>query len=172
VATGTGDCIQALRARDPHAQVVGLDLSTEMLARARCRVPGAPFLHGDAAALPFASHAFDAVTVAFGIRNMPDRLTALREMLRVVRRGGRVVVLELGEPVFPLARLYVHHLVPRVAAMLAGDAAPAYRYLQESIAAFPDPAAFANTMGAAGLRAIEIKGLLFGACTLFVGMRP
>jgi demethylmenaquinone methyltransferase/2-methoxy-6-polyprenyl-1,4-benzoquinol methylase len=172
VATGTGDCLDALRGRDPAARVVGLDLSGAMLARARARHPGVPLAMGDVTALPFAPYTFDAATIAFGIRNVADRLAALREMVRVVRRGGRVAVLELGEPVFPLARLYVHHVVPRVAAVLAGDAAPAYRYLERSIAAFPEPAAFANTLGAAGLRSIEIRGLLLGACTLFVGTRP
>jgi demethylmenaquinone methyltransferase/2-methoxy-6-polyprenyl-1,4-benzoquinol methylase len=172
LATGTGDCLAALRARDATARVAGVDLSGEMLRRARPKNPDTALLVADAVALPFADAAFDGATVAFGVRNMPDRLAALRELARIVRRGGRVAVLELVEPASPLARLYVHHLVPRMAAVLAGRAAPAYRYLEESIAAFPEPPAFARTMGAAGLRAVTFRRLFPGACALFVGARP
>ena len=129
---------------------------------------------GDAQAIDAEGATFDGATIAFGIRNVPDRRLALREMRRVVRPGGRVVVLELGEPrvgiLGPLARLHVHVLVPRIGALLSG--AREYRYLQASIAAFPAPDEFVGWMRDAGLFDVSATPLTFGACTLYVGSAP
>jgi demethylmenaquinone methyltransferase/2-methoxy-6-polyprenyl-1,4-benzoquinol methylase len=130
------------------------------------------YVVGDAEALPFDAASFDGATIAFGIRNVPGRARALTEMRRVLRAGGRAVVLELAEPesgvLGPLARWHVHHVVPTVGAWLSG--APEYDYLQQSIAKFPTPAVFAETMREAGFTSVEWSSLTFGAVTLYVGV--
>jgi len=177
VATGTGDIAMAIARRDPTMEVVGLDPSAGMLAVGRDKVASAGLgervrlVSGDAQAMPFADGEFGASCIAFGIRNVPDRSQGLQEMARVTRRGGRVVVLELGEPragwLAPLVRLHVHHVVPRLGAWLSND--EAYRYLQASIAAFPPPDEFVALMEGAGLEAVTARPLGWGAANLFVG---
>ncbi|HEY0190102.1 MAG TPA: bifunctional demethylmenaquinone methyltransferase/2-methoxy-6-polyprenyl-1,4-benzoquinol methylase UbiE [Kofleriaceae bacterium] len=176
LATGTGDLAIDIARRHPDATVIGLDPSREMLAvgerklakrRLRDRVT---MVQGDAQALPYADDEMDAITIAFGIRNVPDRPKALREMARVVKAGGRIAILELGEPRHGLlagaARFHTRHVVPRLGALLSG--AREYRYLQKSIAAFPPAEEFAAIMERAGLRMLEVVPLTFGACTLYV----
>jgi demethylmenaquinone methyltransferase/2-methoxy-6-polyprenyl-1,4-benzoquinol methylase len=125
---------------------------------------------GDAEQLPFPDRSFDGVTIAFGIRNVPDRGRALREMARVCRPGGRIAILELSEPgggvLGALARFHVHTLVPTIGALLSG--AREYRYLQQSIAAFPPAAQFAAQMTACGLQVLRVEPLTFGVCHLYV----
>src|SRR5262249_24747787 len=160
--------------------VVGLDPSEAMLAVARRKVERhelsdrVELVAGDAQALPFEDASFDGVCIAFGIRNVPDRDRALREMARVTRPGGRVAILELSEPrkgiLGPLARFHVHTVVPYVGALLSG--APEYRYLQRSIAALPPAEEFAEPMRAAGLHIDAPDALTFGVCHLYVGERP
>jgi demethylmenaquinone methyltransferase/2-methoxy-6-polyprenyl-1,4-benzoquinol methylase len=127
-------------------------------------------VEGDAQALPYGDCEMDAATIAFGIRNVPDRSLALRELARVVRPGGRICVLELGEPRSGLlghaARFHTRHVVPRLGALLSGSRE--YAYLQKSIAAFPPAEEFAVQMENAGLHVIEVAPLTFGACTLYV----
>jgi demethylmenaquinone methyltransferase/2-methoxy-6-polyprenyl-1,4-benzoquinol methylase len=128
---------------------------------------------GIAEELPFPAASFDGVTIAFGLRNVPDRPRALAEMARVVRPGGRVAVLELGEPrglLGPLARFHVHVVVPRMGALLSG--AREYRYLERSIAAFPPADEVAEMVRAAGLVPERPRPLGFGACHLYVGRAP
>ena len=176
LATGTGDLAVDLARMHPDAQVIGLDPSRQMLAIAERKLASrgladrVTLVRGDAQHLPYRDAEMDAATIAFGIRNVPDRLAALREMARVVRPGGRVAVLELGEPRRGLlaraARFHTRHVVPRLGALLSG--AREYRYLQRSIAAFPPSAEFAQVMADAGLRIIEVVPLTFGVCTLYV----
>jgi demethylmenaquinone methyltransferase/2-methoxy-6-polyprenyl-1,4-benzoquinol methylase len=173
VATGTGDLAIAIAKRYPGATVVGIDPSEKMLEVGRGKVGDLPITleAGDAQALPYPDDSFDAATIAFGIRNVPDRARGLAEMARVVRPGGRVAVLELSEPkggvMGPLARFHVHVLVPRIGALLSG--AREYRYLQRSIAAFPPPEEFAAMMERAGLAIEQVDRLTFGVCHLYVG---
>ena len=176
LATGTGDLAFALARAAPAGQVVGVDPSTGMLEIARTKIPAAlggrvQFEEGDAQDLRFADASFDAATIAFGIRNVPDRAKALREMARVVRPGGAIAILELGEPrsglLAPLARFHVHSVVPTIGAWLSGAAH--YRYLERSIAAFPPPGEFLDLMRSAGLSDPRCEPLAFGACHLFVG---
>ncbi|MCE2559382.1 MAG: ubiquinone/menaquinone biosynthesis methyltransferase [Acidobacteria bacterium] len=176
VASGTGDLAIEIARRYPAAAVHGIDASRGMTEIGRRKVEQAglgdrvTLSDGDAQELPFPNRFFDAATIAFGIRNIPDRDRALFEMARVTRPGGRVVVLEAGEPsaglMGLLARFYIHVVVPFVGALLAG--AEEYRYLERSIRAFPPVAEFVRTMAAAGLEPIETRSLTFGACNLFL----
>lgn len=176
LATGTGDLAIDIARMHPGARVIGLDPSPRMLAVARAKLARRglsdriTLVLGDAQVLPYASCELDAATIAFGIRNVPDRPAALREMARVVRPGGRVCVLELGEPRGGLlaraARFHCRHVVPRLGALLSGSRE--YRYLQRSVAAFPPATEFALVMERAGLHVLDIVPLTFGVCTLYV----
>jgi len=195
LATGTGDLALAMLRGCAGASVVGLDPSPAMLAIARDKASrrgvrvettetatetgpeagGLALGVGEAEHLPFADRVFDAVAIAFGLRNVPNRERALREMARVTRPGGRIAVLELGEPRGPLlgrvARLHIHVIVPRLGALLSG--AREYRYLEKSIAAFPPPDEVARMMERSGIEPLEARPLTFGVCHLFVGrVRP
>lgn len=180
LATGTGDVALQAAQRRPGLRVTGVDPSAGMLERAREKATRAGLLErvtfqlGDAQALPFPDATFDAATIAFGIRNVPDRSLGLRELARVLKPGGRLAILELGEPDAPLigaaARLYVHAIVPRVGAFLSGAAE--YRYLERSIAAFPPAPLFTRRIAEAGFPDARATALLFGACTLYEGTRP
>lgn len=174
LASGTGDLALAIAGRHTDATVVGLDPSKGMLEIARRKSAAfagrVDFVVGDAQELPYEAQSFDAVCMAFGIRNVPDRPRALREMKRVVRLGGRAVVLELAEPetglLGPLARWHVHRVVPTVGAWLSGR--EEYDYLQRSIAKFPAPPVFAGMLADAGFRTVDWSSLTFGAATLYV----
>lgn len=180
LATGTGDLALQILESDPTVRVVGLDPSLQMLEVAREKARGrglasrAEFLAGDAQKLPFGTASFAGSAIAFGIRNVPDRSQALREMLRVTRPGGRVVILELSEPpggwLGPVARFHVHRVVPWLGARLARSAE--YRYLQRSIAAFPPPDDFVGQLERAGLVILKVERLTFGAAHVFVTERP
>jgi demethylmenaquinone methyltransferase/2-methoxy-6-polyprenyl-1,4-benzoquinol methylase len=155
VATGTGDLAIALRGAG--AEVVGCDFSEEMLGRARRKEPSVRFEWADALALPYEDDSFDAATVGFGARNFSDLSRGLHEMARVVRPGGRVVVLEITEPQKPplstFFALWFDRLVPALG-RLAGDEA-AYSYLPSSVKRFPAPEALAGELAAAGLEEIR-----------------
>ncbi|HEX2572379.1 MAG TPA: bifunctional demethylmenaquinone methyltransferase/2-methoxy-6-polyprenyl-1,4-benzoquinol methylase UbiE [Polyangia bacterium] len=177
VATGTGDLALLVAKRHPDVTVFGVDPSAGMLAIGHDKIQAgglADRVHltrGDAENLPFADGYFDAVTIAFGIRNVPDRRRGLAEMARVTKAGGRVAILELGEPppglLGAMARFHIHTMVPRIGALLSG--AREYRYLHESIARFPSPEEFAAMMTEAGLEVLSVTRLTFGVATLYVG---
>ena len=176
LATGTADLAMMIARLHPSAQVIGSDPSARMLEVGTDKVERDGLAErvaleiGDAQALPYEDDSFDGCCIAFGIRNVPDRNAALAEMARVTRPGGRVAVLELGEPsvgwLSPVARFHVRKVIPRIGGMLSGS--KEYKYLQESIAAFPAAEEFADQMRAAGLDVIDVKPLTFGACTLYV----
>jgi len=151
VATGTGDLALALQRRG--AEVTGLDFSQEMLTLAREKGPGITWQTGNALELPFADGEFDAATVGFGARNFDDLGRGLREMARVVRPGGRVVVLEITTPHRPplswFFGLWFDRLVPLLG-RLTGDP-EAYDYLPSSVRRFPGPRGLAAELAAAGL---------------------
>ena len=173
--TGTGDLAFELADRvTPSGSVVGLDFAEEMLVRARAKAAerGTPveFLQGDALALPFEDDAFDAATVAFGIRNVSDLDAGIAEMARVVRPGGRVVILEITTPA-RLRRFYelwFDRAVPQLGKLLGRDGA-AYSYLPASVRRFPEPAALAGHMAAAGLTEVAWRRLAGGIIALHHG---
>ena len=154
VATGTGDLAVELRRRvGEDARVVGLDFSEGMLELARVKEPAIDFVQGSALELPYADGEFAATTVGFGARNFSDLDQGLAEMARVVRPGGRVVVLEITTPQKPplslFFRLWFDRVVP-VLGRLAGDP-DAYSYLPSSVRRFPGPEALAGRLAATGL---------------------
>ena len=180
LATGTADLAVAIAKDHPAAEVVGIDPSRKMLAVGSAKIRAGRLQDrirlevGDAQALPFDADSFDGATIAFGIRNVADRPRALREMARVTRPGRKVAVLELSEPrgglLAPAARFHIRRVVPRLGAMLSGS--KEYRYLQESIAAFPDAPEFVEMMEAQGLLRVEAIPLTFGVCHLYVAEAP
>jgi demethylmenaquinone methyltransferase/2-methoxy-6-polyprenyl-1,4-benzoquinol methylase len=169
VATGTGDL--AIEAASRGAQVIGSDFSEGMLERARVKAPAITFEQGDALALPYDDNAFDAATVGFGARNFADLEQGLREMTRVVRPGGKVVVLEITTPQRPplstFFSLWFDRIVPLVG-RVAGDP-DAYSYLPNSVKRFPGPEGLAATMERAGLRDIRWILTAGGIIALHVG---
>lgn len=180
LATGTADLALLIARRHPDARVVGLDPAERMLdvGRGKTKEAGVAdrvrFITGDAETLPFPDAAFDGVTIAFGIRNVPDRLRVLREMRRVTRPGGRIAILELSDPdggiIGRLARFHVHRLVPWIGGLLSGSRE--YRYLQRSIAAFPPALRFVEIMEEAGLAMVRVERMTLGVCHLYVAERP
>jgi demethylmenaquinone methyltransferase/2-methoxy-6-polyprenyl-1,4-benzoquinol methylase len=151
VATGTGDLAIELRGRG--AEVVGLDFAERMLELARGKGPEIEFVQGNALELPYHDASFDAVTVGFGARNFADLDRGLREMARVTKPGGRVVILEITTPQKPplslFFRLWFDRVVPALG-RVAGDP-DAYTYLPSSVRRFPGPRELAERMVAAGL---------------------
>jgi demethylmenaquinone methyltransferase / 2-methoxy-6-polyprenyl-1,4-benzoquinol methylase len=176
VASGTGDLAIEIAKRIANSTVVGLDPSEKMLAVGARKVEKAglaeriQLVPGEAEHLPFEDAAFDAVTIAFGIRNVPDRPAALREMRRVTRPGGGLAILELSEPeggaMGALAKIHVHTVVPFVGGLLSGSSE--YRYLQKSIAAFPPADEFGRRIREAGWQVERIDPLTFGVAHLYV----
>ncbi len=167
LAAGTGASsvpIEALGAR-----TVACDFSLGMLEVGRRQHPQLDFVAGDALALPFRDGAFDAVTISFGLRNVADVDAALRELARVTRPGGRLVVLETSAPLRQPLRagheVYVNHLLPRLARLVASNG-EAYEYLAESVGDWPSPSAFSQRLTAAGWSSVGWRQLLLGAVAL------
>jgi len=180
LATGTGDVLTALSEAGAAQGAVGLDMSGEMLAlaQAKLRRSGAPrsftAVRGDATVTAFPDGAFDAVTVAFGIRNMPDAAAALREMRRVLKPGGRAYVLEFSLPENPLVRAaylaYFRYCVPAVGGWLSRNRA-AYAYLNRSVEQFPRGREFLDMMTAAGFAGVTSEALTFGIAAIYQGVK-
>ena len=167
LAAGTGTSSQPFA--DAGAVVVPCDFSQGMLAVGRTARPHLPFTAGDATRLPFADACFDAVTISFGLRNVVDPDAALREMLRVTRPGGRLVVCEFSSPTWrPFRLLYTNYLVRAIPplARSASSNPDAYVYLAESIRAWPDQRSLATRVAAAGWTAVEWRDLTGGVVAL------
>lgn len=189
LACGTCDlALEVLRQR-PKARVVGADLSRVMLGLARRKVAqrlggrGAPvngagpisLVNAPAEALPFADGSFDAVTIAFGIRNVPDFRAGLREMLRVLRPGGRACILEFSTPPSKLwwkaYNYYFFNVLPHIGGLITGRQA-AYRYLTDSVANFPDAGQFKRAMEETGFAGVSYITMNGGIVCVHTGVRP
>lgn len=175
VATGTGDLAVALASRvTPGGEVVGVDFSEGMLAVARSKAPALRFEAGNALALAYPDGAFDTATVGFGARNFADLDRGLAEMARVVRPGGKVVVLEITSPRRPplswFFGLWFDRIVPRLG-RIAGDP-EAYAYLPSSVRRFPGPEGLAEALARAGLESIRWVLTGGGIIALHVGQVP
>jgi len=181
LAAGTGDLARLL-ARDagPDGQVAVADINMPMLARGRDRLIDAGWsrriqcVQADAEQLPFADNYFDCITIAFGLRNVADKFQALREMHRVLRPAGVLVVLEFSKPVAGLVSraydAYSFSVLPRLGKLVAGDA-DSYRYLAESIRMHPDQESLKHLMTTAGLRRVDYQNLSGGIVALHRGYK-
>ena len=173
IAAGTGSSSRSLA--DAGAEVIPLDFSKGMLEAGRKRHPDLAFTHGDALALTFKDNEFDVTTISFGLRNTTDTLKALRESLRVLRPGGRMVVIEFSQPTNRIFRtIYLRYLmraIPPVARKVSSNPG-AYIYLAESIIAWPNQADLAELMKTAGFEKIHWKNLTFGIVAVHTGYKP
>lgn len=171
VACGTGD--MAISLAKQGCSVTGIDLSEEMLAIARRKTAEANFQLANAEALPFDDASFDAVTSAFGIRNFVHLDKGLAEMARVLKSGGRMVILEMSTPdsslVRPFYNLYTRRIIPWLGSRIAGNR-EAYTYLPNSIERFPKGEAMLQKLEAVGLRA-EQRKFFFGVCRMYCGRK-
>jgi demethylmenaquinone methyltransferase/2-methoxy-6-polyprenyl-1,4-benzoquinol methylase len=176
LATGTGDL--AFLLRDRSVRAVGLDVTPRMVEIARARAAGSPapaFLVGDMTALPFASASFDLVTTGYGLRNVPDLQTALDEMLRVLKPGGRAFSLDFNRPSNPLVRgaylLYLSIVGGALGWILHGDP-DTYRYIPASIRTYPGADAVADLMRARGFIRVDCRPVLGGLMAIHRGDKP
>ena len=175
VACGSGKLTAALAGiAGPHGRVVGLDFSPHMLEIARHDHPGLEFLEGDALNLPFDDSGFDASTIAFGLRNLSDPVGGLREMVRVVKPGGRAVVLEFVRPPTNLVgsayRLYLRTLLPAIGGAISGQPA-AYRYLSDTVDSYRSPEELRALAAAAGWTGVGYRGLAAGTVGVMSGTK-
>lgn len=177
IASGTGDLALAFAQRAGKGNVTASDINHEMLAIGAKRLAsadaGALVVEADAENLPFEEGTYDVVTVSFGIRNMTHKERALREMLRVLKPGGRLLVLEFSKChrwLKPVYDFYSFVFMPWIGSKIAGDG-PSYRYLAESIRMHPDQKTFAGMMTDAGFVDVKWHNLTFGICALHVGTK-
>jgi demethylmenaquinone methyltransferase / 2-methoxy-6-polyprenyl-1,4-benzoquinol methylase len=170
VASGTGDLALEIQDQIPGCEVTASDFCAEMLAHAASRGI-AKTIVADALHLPFADSEFDVVTVAFGLRNMADYPAALRQMRRVLKPGGRLVILDFSLPDGILRRpyrWYLHHILPRMAGALTGQK-DAYEYLGGSIEQFPSGTGMTNLLETCGFAATDATPITFGVVTVYEG---
>ena len=180
LATGTADLAIALAKRNPQAHIIGMDISEKMLDIGRAKVAQRKMeeqielCFGNAAALPFEDGTFDAVTVAFGVRNFEDLDKGLSEISRVLKPGGQAVILEFSMPErFPvkqLYRFYFKRVLPRIGKMISKDPG-AYTYLPDSVEKFPKPDVFSKSLASFGLTKCQIKRLTMGVATLYISQK-
>lgn len=183
VACGTGDLTQAFARLSTAASVLGVDFTPEMLAVAGLKreslageIKGrVSYAEGDAQNLSFADGTFDVVSIAFGIRNVADPVRALAEFARVLRPGGRLVILEFDRPAFAPVRwfndFYCGWVMPRTATILSGDRSGAYKYLPKSVGSFMPRADLCSRIGEAGFEAVVSSGLSMGICVCYRGVK-
>jgi demethylmenaquinone methyltransferase / 2-methoxy-6-polyprenyl-1,4-benzoquinol methylase len=178
VATGTGDvAILSYRILQPE-QITGIDLSNKMLEIGREKIAKLrlqdkiQLAKGDSETIKYADNSFDAVTVAFGVRNFEHLEKGLQEMLRVLRPGGRAVILEFSKPTMPvisqLYKLYMNVITPAFGKLFAGSKG-AYSYLNKSVQKFPEGAALVNILTKTGYKNVSFQKLSLGICSIYWG---
>jgi demethylmenaquinone methyltransferase/2-methoxy-6-polyprenyl-1,4-benzoquinol methylase len=171
VASGTGDLALQIQDRCPQCEVIASDFCAEMLAHAANRGM-AKTVVADALNLPFKDHEFDVVTVAFGLRNMADYPVALREMRRVLKPGGRLVILDFSLPGGLMRgpyRWYLHHVLPHMAGWLTGQR-DAYEYMGGSIEAFPSGKTMTDLLESCGFGKATFTPITWGVVTIYEGV--
>lgn len=180
LCTGTGDLAFAFKRAAPESKVIAIDFTPEMVAYGpkkaeRKRVSGVSFAIGDALHIPLRDGSVAAAGVAFGIRNVGDLDAGLRELARVVRPGGKVLVLEFTKPggwfFGPLYMFYFRWILPLLGRAISWTAGDAYRYLPQSVQAFAGPEEMSEKMRAAGLSDVRAEALTFGTVHLYVGVK-
>jgi demethylmenaquinone methyltransferase / 2-methoxy-6-polyprenyl-1,4-benzoquinol methylase len=179
VATGTGDFAISALTLNPQ-KITGIDISEGMLESGREKIvrkglsEKIELIYGDSENLPFADNSFDASTVAFGVRNFENLDKGLKEIHRVLKKGGCLVVLEFSKPrYFPMKQIYFFYfrfILPLVGRIISGDRS-AYSYLPESVSRFPDGKAFINHLKEAGFSQLTEKRLTFGIATIYSGYK-
>jgi demethylmenaquinone methyltransferase/2-methoxy-6-polyprenyl-1,4-benzoquinol methylase len=181
VACGTGDLTlqfaSALSRLAPlrPSQIVGIDFTFQMLPLAAQKSAGKSiiWLNGDALSLPLPDASADVVSIAFGIRNVSDPAAAIREFHRLLRPGGRIVILEFSLPTFPPFRaaynLYFRHVLPRTATWISRDRTGAYKYLPQSVSTFIDRSKMTSMLTDCGFTHITQRALTLGICVCYVG---
>ncbi|MDA8428844.1 MAG: bifunctional demethylmenaquinone methyltransferase/2-methoxy-6-polyprenyl-1,4-benzoquinol methylase UbiE [Geobacteraceae bacterium] len=178
VATGTGDvALEIARSTPASVKITGADFCKEMVDLGQIKVAQSPyagridFRVAPCEDLPFPDNTFDAVTIAFGIRNVVDRKLGLAEMWRVLRPGGRMIILEFSTPRSHLFRQIYYFYFRRLLPMIGGlfSKYNAYKYLPDSVLEFPSHEEFAATIEDAGFRSVHIKELTFGIASIYVG---
>ena len=179
MATGTGDFAIALARKSPAGgRITGIDISSEMLAGCRHKIEKKgltekiSLTHGDCENLPFDDGKFDAVTAGFGVRNFENLEKGISEMFRVLKPGGKAVILELSTPdgrlIGSLYRFYFHRVLPLIGGIVSGSKG-AYKYLPASVDKFPRPEKFCGIMRECGFCNVSAKALTFGICRMYVG---
>jgi len=178
LATGTGDQLISLFESGASIQKAsGIDLSSEMLLLAEKKIKKKPYsaqiewIRADAEKIPFQERSFDAATFSFGIRNVTDPLVSLKEIHRVLKPGGRCLILEFSLPPRPIRGLYLFYLrnlLPRIGGLLSSQPA-AYRYLNQTIETFPSGKEFLDLMEQASFKKTHQRPMAFGGVTLYVG---
>ncbi|MCI5080385.1 MAG: bifunctional demethylmenaquinone methyltransferase/2-methoxy-6-polyprenyl-1,4-benzoquinol methylase UbiE [Saprospiraceae bacterium] len=180
VATGTADlALETAKQLQPE-KIVGIDISTQMLDIGRTKISkkGLDQMirleEGDSENLPFSDNTFDAITVAFGVRNFENLEKGLQEMYRVLKPNGQLVVLEFSRPtVFPIKQLfnfYFRNILPQIGKLTSKDPR-AYAYLYESVQAFPDGQDFVNILSKTGYKSNQCKALTLGICSIYSGFK-
>ena len=179
-ATGTADLALQINKNFPNSSITGVDISENMLEVGRKKIAGKnlsndiQLQYGDSENLPFSDQSFDIVSVAFGVRNFENLELGLSEMKRVLKNGGRVIVLEFSLPsIFPFKQIfnfYFKYILPLIGRLTSKDK-QAYKYLYESVQAFPSGSDFLKIMEKCGFREIKQKELTFGICSIYSGLK-
>jgi demethylmenaquinone methyltransferase/2-methoxy-6-polyprenyl-1,4-benzoquinol methylase len=177
VACGTGDLALELN-KNSRVQVIGTDFCRPMLAFAKTKSKGEthaiPYIEGDAMGLPFDDGQFDAVTIAFGLRNLANVAGGLAELRRILKMGGRLAVLEFSAPIIPgfghLFNFYFSHVLPRIGGAVSGSRG-AYEYLPDSVSKFPDQKKLVTLMEHTGFEGVKYRNLTGGIAALHTGSK-